>query len=227
MTIRRDITWLSDQGLIQSVHGGARVLASATPAYSYSFHLRMEKYKKTKMNLAQKALQYLKPNTIIALDAGTTTYELARFMPDDMNLTVICYCLPIMNALTESDGVELISLGGAFQKNTQNFVGPLSLLALRELRVSTLFLATRSIKDGAMYSGNPYDAEIKRFLINVADQVILICDSSKFYSSAGVRVAPLKSVDVLITDDKLDIEKQSTLKDIDLILVPAVDDVEA
>ena len=218
MTIRRDINRLAKNGLVETVHGGAKAIYPRT--IDYSFHMRLEKNKSIKQSLARKALSYVEPNSIIGLDAGTTILELARSFPNEISLTVITYSLPIMTQLSNRENIELIGLGGVFRHNTQAFVGPLAHLVLNELRLSTLFLGTKAIQGNALYSGNLYDAEIKRALINVSDKVILLADSTKFKSTAGIRVADFNDIDVFIVDDGIDISNIEIPPGVELVIEP-------
>lgn len=218
MTIRRDIHKLASRGIVEVVHGGVK---SVYPrSVEYSFHTRLEKFKEAKQAVARRALAFLEPNSIIGLDAGTTILEFARSLPPDMSITVVTYSLPIMTQLSNRDNIELIGLGGVLRNNTQAFVGPLAHLALNELRLSTLFLATKAIQGNALYSGNPYDAEIKRAFINAADKVIVLIDSSKFQATAGIRVADLSEVDVIVVDDGINRNNITIPKNVELVFVP-------
>jgi DeoR/GlpR family transcriptional regulator of sugar metabolism len=220
MTIRRDIQKLAAQGIVQPVHGGAR--AGFPIRGEYSFYKRLEKNREAKIAVARRAYDFVDKGAITAFDSGTTVLELARILPNDLELTVVTYSLPILNQLSNRDNIELISLGGVLLHNTQSFIGPLAILALRELRISTFFLATKAIQAGAIYSGNPYDAEVKRMLIGSSDKVILLVDSTKFHNSAGVRVASLDDIHVIIVDDGINKGDFNIPGSVEMIVVPIV-----
>jgi DeoR/GlpR family transcriptional regulator of sugar metabolism len=218
-TIRRDIQRLMEQGLLEAVHGGARV---NTPHFSgdHSFQSRVEENRQSKQAIANYARGFVKPGSILALDAGTTVLELAQLLPTDMNLTVVTHSLPVITALLPRQDIELIGLGGGLRKDTQAFAGSLTTHAIKEVRVNTLFLATKAVRDNAMYSGNPYDAEVKRALISISDQVILLVDSSKFFTSAGMRVASLEEIDIIVVDNRANISELVNPKALEIVVVP-------
>jgi len=217
MTIRRDLHLLAKRGLVHSVHGGAR--ATMPEIGSHDFQLRLEKNRDIKKAIARGACAYLEANSIIALDAGTTLLEFTRALPTGKNLTVVTHSVPVMSALASREDIELIGLGGILNRTTQSFTGPQTLLALKELRVSTLFLATAAIQDDAMYSGNIFDTEMKRALIEIADKIILLVDSTKFRTSAGIRVAGLEEVDAIVTDDGKDVKTLLNKKGVEAVIV--------
>jgi DeoR family fructose operon transcriptional repressor len=224
MTIRRDIQKLANNGLVQEVYGGVRVVQEDMGGYD--FRHRLGKNQGAKKAIALCARELIDPNSIIALDAGTTVLELARVLPRDINLTVVTHSLPVMSVLSTREDIELIGLGGVFHKVTQAFTGPQTLHSVRELRVNRLFLAMVAIQNGAMYCGNPYDAEMKRELIKASDEVTLLVDSSKFHNSAGIFVAPLNDVATIIVDESYCQDSQVEASNVNLITAPRIPDRE-
>jgi DeoR/GlpR family transcriptional regulator of sugar metabolism len=216
-TIRRDIHRLADEGLLEAVHGGARLTISQFGGRN--FRSRMETNRTAKQAVARVACQFIKPNSIVALDAGTTVLELARILPRDMRLTIITHSMSTMTILSDREDIELIGLGGALRHTNQAFTGSLTIRAIQEFRVNTLFLATKAIHDNAIYSGNPYDAEIKQALIEVSDLVVLLVDSAKFQSRAGIRVVPLDKIDVIVVDNAIDANITGQMKKMNMELI--------
>jgi DeoR family fructose operon transcriptional repressor len=53
---------------------------------------------------------------------------------------------------------------------------------------------------------DPQEAELKRYLAAAAREVILVADSSKWGLVKLVRVAPIRDVDILVSDDDLPAE---------------------
>jgi DeoR family fructose operon transcriptional repressor len=207
MTVRRDIRQLADKGFVHSNHGGvsAVVNAVAGPAFGGTdFQIRGQTQILAKRAIARAAANRIEPGAIVALDAGTTVYEIVNHLPEDARLTVITHSLPVMTAFSSRPSVEVIGLGGVLHTETQAFAGPSVVAALDNVRVSTLFLAASAVRGGIMFCGNPYDAETKRALIAAADEVVLLVDSSKFVLPALFAVAPCSDVGTVIVDAGID-----------------------
>src|SRR3954470_19005937 len=73
-TVRRDLRELAAGGLVQRVHGGALPPAPATGTFAQRMRVSAE----AKAGLAEAALPLLDGATVILLDGGTTSLELAR-----------------------------------------------------------------------------------------------------------------------------------------------------
>ena len=104
-------------------------------------------------------------------------------------------------ALADRPGIEVIGLGGILHSESQGFAGPATLAALRSLSVNQVFLGTTAIGRGALWCGNPWDAETKRELVSIADEVVLLADSAKFSATAMANIVPFGAIHILVTDD--------------------------
>ncbi|MDT0143157.1 DeoR/GlpR family DNA-binding transcription regulator [Microbacterium sp. PRC9] len=204
MTIRRDISRLEGESTVRSVRGGV-VSVSAASQGGRDFAERSETSRSVKRLLAARAAaDHLPGNGIIAIDAGTTTGMVATSLPAGSQLHVITHSLPVLTAIASLPEVELTVLGGTFHATSLSFSGPMTTAAISHLHVGTLFLGASGINDRGVFCGNDYDAGVKRALIEAADTVVLVCDSSKFGTTAMARVAALDALDHVIVDDAVD-----------------------
>jgi DeoR/GlpR family transcriptional regulator of sugar metabolism len=221
MTIRRDVRTLVAEGRLRSVHGGVTVLAQ-NAMLGTDFGSRAARMRSAKRALALRALEYVPETGAIALDAGTTTLELAAALPPEARVQIVTPSLAVVNALLGHENVEVMCLGGKLHPSTQSFAGPATVAAIGELRVRTFFLAASGLHADGVYCGNDFDAVTKRALVNVADEVVLVTDSSKFTISAMVRACSLADVHRVITDDRITPEHLDSLTQhgIDVVVVP-------
>ena len=216
MTVRRDFRRLAEDGLVRQVHGG--VSAISTVAGPIDFRLRATQQQSAKRSIARRAIGLLQAGSVVALDAGTTTMEVALQLPDALRLTVVTHSLAAMPALAARPLLDIIGLGGQLHADTQAFAGPMTIGDIGEIRVNTLLLAITAIRDGAMWCTNSYDAETKRELMRAADRTILLADSSKFSATAVMRVAEVGAVDLLVTDDGIDSATRLSLEALGVVV---------
>jgi DeoR family transcriptional regulator, aga operon transcriptional repressor len=221
MTIRRDVRTLVREGRLRSVHGGVTVLPQ-NAMLGTDFRSRASRMGAAKRAVAHRALDYVPKAGAIALDAGTTTLEMAAGLPADSRVQIVTPSLAAVNALIGHEGVEVMCLGGKLHPSTQSFAGPATVAAIGELRVRTFFLAASGLHADGVYCGNDFDAVTKRALVDVADEVVLLTDSSKFTISAMVRACSLAEVHRVITDDGITPEQLDSLTDHvrDVVVVP-------
>ncbi len=200
MTIRRDVTRLAAQGRVRSFRGGVGAPPRQDVVGS-DYSLRDLKMGAAKRAIAREAIELVAPGSVIALDAGTTTSQVAQMMPADRKLQVVTHSLPAVSALVGNPGVEIICLGGILHPESLSFDGPATLAAIEALQIETLFLAASGISERGAFCGNGFDAITKRALIDVASSVVLLADSSKFDASAMVRICGWEVIDSVVIDD--------------------------
>jgi len=200
-TVRRDLAVLDRAGLVRRVHGGAvpvRALTVVEPGFDERTGTRADH----KEAIARAAAEYLPSTGASSLfDAGTTTARLAGLLSPDSELTVVTNSVPIAARLAGFPAVTLQLLGGKVRGLTQAAVGEPALRALDQLRVDIAFIGTNglSIRHG-LSTPDPDEAAVKRAMVNCANYVVVLADSSKIGREEFVSFAPVDSVDVLVTD---------------------------
>lgn len=198
-TIRNDLTELERVGALQRTHGGA--IGHSFVNYEPTSQEKEIKNVVQKQAIARKAMEYIHPGDVIVLDTGTTTYELAKLVGKIANLTVITNDLKIACLLEQSNTITVILLGGTVRHQFHCTYGTSVVNALDALYVNTAFLATNglSLRRG-LSTPSMEIAEIKRKIISISDQVILLADSSKQGQESFASFAQLEEVNTLITD---------------------------
>ncbi len=203
VTIRRDIESMERAGLLIRTHGGATALPAQQPEPPY--YEREREHVEEKSALAKRAAEYVKDGDSIILNAGTTMRGLARELTRYRDLQVVTNGVDVATELIQSDGVQVILIGGVLRAKTLATVGPLAEESLRDIYVAKAFLGVNgiSIEYGiSMYS--QIEAQINKFLLRSAQEVTVVVDSSKFDTPSLSRIAPITDVHRIITDSKID-----------------------
>lgn len=205
-TIRRDLAMLEEDGKLERTHGGAILTNQTKLEYEESFHQKESRYGAQKQAIAAKAFGLLKENDSIVLDAGTTTYELARLIGQStLRITVITNSTILSGELTGNPNLDLIALGGKVRLHTQATVGSIAVDTLRRFKVNKAFVAVNGISaDDGLTTPDLEEAAIKNAMMSVAVERIVLADHTKFNRVALCQIAPLSMVDTIITDRDLD-----------------------
>ena len=125
---------------------------------------------------------------------------MASMLPD-IPLTVLTNSIKVAAELSSREKIEVISTGGILAKRSLSFVGPLAERSLDAYHVDKLFFSCKGVHlERGVSESNELQARIKQKMAGMADQVILLADSSKFGIQAFTHVADLDQVDAIITD---------------------------
>ncbi len=200
-TIREDLEKLEEQGLLRRIHGGA-VAPKVDAEPLLPPQVPNLKNATEKEAIARHALNYIRPNDVIALDAGSTTLEIARLLPR-MPLTVLTNDLLIIRELLPRDDIRLVVPGGYRHRNV--LVGNDALEWVTRLNVQKVFLSATGVHEAfglSVFTGELL--ELKKAYLSGAKEVYGVADHSKFDRAALFTFAALDDLDVLITDDGLD-----------------------
>src|SRR6185312_408102 len=110
VTIRQAVETLQERGLLHKTHGGAAALPGTTP--DSAFALRAVEQRDQKQRIGAAAAALIQPGETVLLDAGTTTIEVARSLPENQDLTVVTCALNAALEAGSKPGVEVVLCGG-------------------------------------------------------------------------------------------------------------------
>lgn len=196
MTIRRDLEKLRREGLIERCHGGA------VSKIEVNYAEKSVRNRPRKERLAEKCLEFIKEGTAIFLDAGTTTFEIARRIMVLESMTVATNDLEIARLLKGSKA-ELILCGGYVQKSTGSTLGYYATQMLEDFHFDTGFFGAAVINEEFQVLTPTIDkAFLKRQVAGQCRQSFLVVDDSKFNRQGMNRINCLADYTGIITDHK-------------------------
>jgi DeoR/GlpR family transcriptional regulator of sugar metabolism len=209
-TVRRDISLLDRDGLVQRVHGGALPCSEvAEPSFEDMAVTRSE----TKDKLGRVAAELVPDGAVVLCDIGTTIHRVAAHL-HGRRLTVVTSNLAVYQELISDDAIELILLGGQVRRNYRSMVGFLTEDALRQVHADLLFLGTSGVrKDGSVMDTTTIEVPVKRAMLQAADRTVLVADGSKFPGTGLARVCGPESLSTIVTEDAADRATLDTLRD--------------
>lgn len=203
MTIRRDLERLSDAGLIKVLYGAVFFTGKdeTNPLTEYRLSEAQTLQVEEKKRIALYAAGLIKEGDILFLDAGSTTYYLAKYLPEEFPFTVICYSLNIFLAVSEHRNVELILAGGVYNPQTTILEQPEPAELFSRNRAAKAFISAGGIHPrlGVTCSA-PAECEMKKAALAGSAERILLADSSKYGRVTSCYFAEPEDFDKIITD---------------------------
>ncbi|RQS65463.1 DeoR/GlpR transcriptional regulator [Burkholderia sp. Bp8963] len=199
MTVRRDIAASPDQ--FTYLRG---YIVSATDVQSsagYSLELEKDHYAQAKAEASAIAAKLIVEGETIFIDCGTTLTTLARLIPADLRVTVVCYSLNVAEILRRKPNVRMILLGGVYVPSSDSFSGDESLEMLRRMGINKAFVSAGGVDDArGVTCWNFHEVAIKQAAMESAVERHLVVDSSKFGVVKAVRFSQLGDFDSIITE---------------------------
>jgi DeoR family fructose operon transcriptional repressor len=200
-TIRNDLRELEFAGLLKRTHGGA--ISNKKASFELNSYQKEVENVERKIAVCKAALEYVQDGDIIALDTGSTTFEFAKLLATKKNITVVTNDLQITSFLETNSEITVILTGGILRRNFHSVIGPVTLNSLEGFNVDRCFLAANGVSvSKGLTTPNIEQAQVKKKLVDFADEVILLLDSSKLGKASFVKFADFKDIDLMIVDDE-------------------------
>ena len=222
MTVRRDLSRMETERLLRRTHGGAVITEPGALADSYVLGEQTHKNARQKDSIGLKAAGLVKPEETIILDSGSTTPYIARHIDRDAPLTVICYTFKNALEFLPRKNTNLILLGGYYHRDSNIFHSDECRNLLRTIRADTAFISAAGVDAKlGLTTFFYFEAEIKKALIQAAQRIILVADSSKFGKVSTTYFAELSAVHAVITDEGVSAEQRENLEKLGIELIIA------
>ncbi|NMM65203.1 DeoR/GlpR transcriptional regulator [Clostridium sp. P21] len=202
-TVRRDLESLEKEGLLKRVYGGA--VLEKTNSKELHFTERETKHIEEKKEIGEIACRYIKEGQSIAMDVSTTNHEIAKAMKNKFDkLTIITNSLLIAMEFCNKEKYNIILTGGLLRQEELCIVGNLAENFIKNFHIDTAFISMSGISiNEELTDYGLGELQIKRKMMERAQQVIVVADSSKFDVVSLLKAASFDEIDAIITDSKL------------------------
>ena len=214
-TIRRDLEFLERQNLIQRAHGGA--MSRSGVLFEPDYSEQKERFLEEKKRIGREASKLVQEGEVIFLEASTTVLQLAKYIRNRRSLTIVTNSLDIVREFDGNKEIDLVLTGGALKRRTHALIGPLTEISLHEVRLDKAFMGISALDVSyGMTMATLEEAQTRKKIHQATNKIIILSDHSKFGKQNFAYIAPVDSIDILITDKgipketKRDIEKMGT-----------------
>jgi DeoR/GlpR family transcriptional regulator of sugar metabolism len=198
-TVRRDLVFLEKSHLITRTYGGA--LADYNLRFP-SFRSRRSTGTEGKYSIAQQALELLKPESVIYLDAGTTIFALAeaiRVAPV-RPLTCVTSNLPAADLLSEVDGVDVYLLGGQLLRRQSVLLGDEACRSAGYWKFDLALLGAEGMTREGVWNSSPAVVALQKAVLAQSRSSAVLLDRTKLGRTAPSFLGGWETITALITD---------------------------
>jgi DeoR/GlpR family transcriptional regulator of sugar metabolism len=220
VTIRRDLRELASLGALRRAHGGAVVadsVLSELPVVQ-----RMGRAENCKACIGRAAAALVSDGDSVFIGSGSTTAHVARHLVARKDLTVVTNALTVATEFASVEGVTVVVTGGMMRPSELSLVGHITEQSLREVRVDKVILGMRAIDlDAGMTNDYLPEVMTDRTIIEMAPELIVVADHTKFGKIASAYVAPVERITTLVTNSDTNPETLTRLRELGIRVIIA------
>ena len=201
-TVRRDLDYLEQQGVLRKVYGGAVVNVSLNSEPEYASRSRTNHEEKNA--IAQAAARLISPGDTVFLGVGTTVQAMVPHMKNIGQLTVFTNALRTAVELMENPDCTVILPGGQLRVKELTLSGFPAEENFKNFNVNKAFVGIGGITEDGITDFHLGEARLHRQVILNAQQSVALADSTKLGVRAMNNVCTLEQIDLVVTDGNAD-----------------------
>lgn len=216
-TVRRDLIYLSENGSVKKMHGGATLNYDLK---THDMNARITADLSVKEKISQRALDFLPDQGVIFLDCGSTVTCFAKLLSQKSGLTIITDSLSAANALLNSNNIVHVT-GGQINSINMSLYGFQTTNFLNTIKVELAVMGTNGYEQHSGPTTCDFlDAQSKQTVLKNSKASIVLADSSKATTISLTQYATWREIDHLITDSGISQDTLPTLEEYtDVVIV--------
>ena len=204
-TARRDLNALEGEGFVRRAYGGAILVENGDlPDLMPPWNARFTQYLDEKRAIAREMLHWIPAHSTIALDSGTTTFELAKLLREKKDLTILTNDLRVTVELSVHTEHTVYSIGGTVKKDDMITTGFLAMDFLEHF--SRFDFAVLSADGFDVHTGltdhNMEMGRLKRAILNKSGQIFAAIDHGKFTQNAFYKICDISALNMVVTGEQ-------------------------
>src|SRR5574341_258873 len=202
-TVRRDLEWLEQEGILERTHGGA--IRDEQMTFEPEYLQRAQKHPEEKRLIGEMAASLIADNDIVFINSGTTTTQVIRHIRGEAGLAV--FTNNVHAALEAGNaGFNHYLIGGEFQPRSNSVAGRFAIENLRQVYANKAIIGVdgMSLKHGCTVPSNAEAEVVKQMIERTKGEIIVVADHSKWGVVSNYQIATIDEIDKLVTDNQLD-----------------------
>jgi DeoR/GlpR family transcriptional regulator of sugar metabolism len=202
-TVRRDLEWLEQEGILERTHGGA--ILSQRVIQEPGYQQRAETNPEEKRSIGALAASLIQKDDIVFINSGTTTTQVIRHTRGDPSISI--FTNNLSGALEVGEpGFQYYVVGGEFQPRSNSLAGRFAIENLGQVYATKAIIGIDGIsaRHGCTVPSNAEAEIIRQMVKQTKGEIIVVADHSKWGVVSNFQIAAIDEIDKLVTDAGVD-----------------------
>lgn len=221
-TIRRDIAALHVQKRLRRVRGGAEAInpPQFVGLAGRPFSVNETLHTKQKQAIAKEAVALCQDGEPIIINGGTTTFQMVHFLAN-RRMQVFTNSFPIAEHLLKHSKNTVMLSGGTIYREQNIILSPFENDVTRNFYARRMFMGAQGLGPLGLMEADPLLIQAEQKLIDQADDLVVLADSSKFKKRSSLILCGLKRIATVITDSGIEDREAAMLENAGVSLIVA------
>jgi DeoR family transcriptional regulator, fructose operon transcriptional repressor len=209
-TVRRDLEWMENEGIVERTHGGAMLSQRMTLEPEYL--QRAQRFPEEKRAIGEMAASLIDYGDVVFINSGTTTTQVIRHIRANAGITVFSNNLYVALEMGEA-GFKHHLVGGEFQPHSNSVAGRFATDNLRQIYADKSILGVDGISllHGCTVPSSAEAEVVRQMIERTQGKIFIVADHSKWGVVSNFQITTIDEVDMLITDEGIDPSAIETL----------------
>jgi DeoR/GlpR family transcriptional regulator of sugar metabolism len=211
-TVRRDLEWLEQDGILERTHGGA--ILNQRMITEPEYRQRAQHHPEEKHRIGAMAAALIENGDIVFINSGTTTTQVIHQIRNEAEITIFTNNL---NAALEmgEPGFHHYLVGGEYQPRSKSLAGRFAIENLKQVYANKAIFGVDgiSLKHGCTVPANAEAEVVRQMIERTMGRIIVVADHSKWGVVSNFQIATIDEIDILVTDEALDRSALASLEE--------------
>ena len=221
-TIRRDIAALHVQKKLRRVRGGAEALhpPQFVGLAGRPFRVNETLNTRQKQAIAKEAVALCEDGDPIIINGGTTTFQMVHFLAN-RRMQVFTNSFNIAEHLLKHSKNTIMLSGGTIYREQNIILSPFDNDVTRNFYARRMFMGAQGLGPLGLMEADPLLIQAEQKLIDQADELVVLADSTKFKKRSSLILCGLKRITTIITDSGIEDREAAMLEEAGVNLIVA------
>jgi len=177
-----------------------------------------------KQAIAKEAVALCEDGDPIIINGGTTTFQMVHFLAN-RRMQVFTNSFNIAEHLLKHSKNTIMLSGGTIYREQNIILSPFDNDVTRNFYARRMFMGAQGLGPLGLMEADPLLIQAEQKLIDQADELVVLADSTKFKKRSSLILCGLKRITTIITDSGIEDREAAMLEEAGVNLIVA--DVQA
>lgn len=202
-SIRRDLTMMEEQGLLQKTYGGAISIAPPTKVRKLAQpqSIRYGSGAPHQNAISRMAASFIHKHDTVFIGGAGIHYGMLKYLPEDIPFTVVTNSLTIAELIRSRPHIEAYLIGGKLRPTTGGtIIDTIAVDMIKKFNFDIGFITGGGIAENGISTATPEGAAFTRAVAEASQRTVCLAPHEKLGVKMFATSIPIGHIDLLITD---------------------------